>query len=810
MSGLTGNNILAGSSGQGGYEIEQSLRFEDTDAPYLTKTGASIDSKTFTLSAWIKRNAATGAWYYFSSNSDTAEKQYRFGIDANRFYMRWTPNSSGGFFAVTNRVARDVAQWYHVVWVIDTTESVSTDRIKLYVNGEQETSWSGYTAPSQNQDVVPVADSPILTVGAYRWLGSLFNYFDGYIAEMHYIDGQALDASNFGETDLLTNQWIPKKYVGTYGTNGFYLNFSDSGSLGTDSSGNGNNFTPTNLAATDQVLDSPTNNFATLDLLGLDVRNGSNFTLSEGNLKCTSVATTGDVQSSIGMRSGKWYAEVIVIDSVYPASFGVMVNNGTADQTESGTHSVRVNNNIIQIDLAEPGAQTGLSGISVGDIIGIAFNADTRSVQFYKNNSTYGTAETCPLGDVGNFYYFYFGNGTTVDKQICFNFGQDSSFAGNKTAQNNTDGNGKGDFYYAPPSGYLALCEDNLPDPSIALPGDHFNTVLYVSNNSTQSITGVGFQPDFTWHKNRTNSNRHALFDVVRGATNRLASNLTDAEVADADTLTSFDSDGFSIGADSGQFGVNYTAGSNFVTWCWKADNTSGSSNTDGTITSTVSANTTAGFSIVSYTGNGSANQTTGHGLSVKPELKIIKSRSIVEQWVVTGEVIGPADYRMFLQSTAAVGTASGYYPVDTSTTLGISGSNVSSGHNQSGVTYIAYCFHSVEGYSKIGSYTANGSADGPFVYTGFTPAFIIFKNTSAVEAWSVFDIKRNPINGPDANMLLPSSSAAESSTANRDIDFVSNGFKLRSTALNPNTASGNTYIYMAFAESPFKTSNAR
>jgi hypothetical protein len=345
-----------------------------------------------------------------------------------------------------------------------------------------------------------------------------------------------------------------------------------------------------------------------------------------------------------------------------------------------------------------------------------------------------------------------------------------------------------------------------LPDPSIADPTAYFNTVLYTGNQTTgTAITGVGFQPDFIWIKERDGTASHAVFDIIRGTEQRLRSDTTDAENTSSESITSFDSDGFTVGNNTATNG----SGDSLVAWNWKA-NGSGVSNTDGTITSTVSANTTAGFSIVSYTGNGSANQTVGHGLSVKPELKIIKSRSIVEQWVVSGELIGPADYRMFLQSTAIVGTASNYYPVDTSTTLGISGSNVSNGHNQSSATYIAYCFHSVEGYSKFGTYTPNNSTDGPFIYTGFKPAFVLIKNKTGPDSrsWAIEDNKRDPYNPADKH-LNPNLPNAEATSSVHYVDFVSNGFKLRNSHQWSNYT-GYTYIYMAFAESPFKYSNAR
>lgn len=791
MSGLTGNNILAGSSGQGGYEIEQSLRFEDGDSPALSLTPSTSNRKTFTWSGWIKRGNIPASYMNLFGATDGVNNEFdiRF-TSSNTLEVNEYTSPSYNFDVITSQVFRDTSSWYHIVVVVDTTESTASDRVKIYINGSQVTSFGTASYPSLNYDTYINNSSYPTYIGSFSTTG---NRFDGYLAEVNFIDGQALDPSNFGETDLLTNQWIPKKYVGTYGTNGFYLNFSDSASLGADSSGNGNNFTPTNLAATDQVLDSPTNNFATLNPLGLFYDNGSSAVLQEGNLKFVASVTNGKVQSSIGVRSGKWYAEAIIADTIYPGVVGIISNAGTTDEVNSS--KIRVNNTVIQKDGVT--VQSGLSGLSPGDIIGIAYDADTRAVQFYKNNSAYGTSET--MTSTNFFNYFYLANGTVNDKVIYFNFGQDSSFAGTKTAQNNTDGNGKGDFYYAPPSGYLALCEDNLPDPSIALPGDHFNTVLYSGDGSaSNSITGVGFQPDLSWIKTRNDTQWHMLNDVVRGVNKSINSNATNAEFTDTDRFLSFDVDGFTVGADGSVNG----SGDTLVSWNWKADNTSGSSNTDGTITSTVSANTTAGFSIVSFTGTGSGSATIGHGLSSAPEFITVKRRATTSNW---DSYIGPVGNNggMSLNGASAFAVSSAYFN-NTSPTASVF--TIGSGLNAA-VTCIAYCFHSVEGYSKIGSYTGNGSTNGTFVYTGFRPAFVIVKRTNNVGSWVMYDGTRDQYNVVGKYLLANYANAEVNGGAR--FDFLSNGIKLRTTETGHNN-SGDTFFYMAFAESPFKYSTAR
>jgi len=329
-------------------------------------------------------------------------------------------------------------------------------------------------------------------------------------------------------------------------------------------------------------------------------------------------------------------------------------------------------------------------------------------------------------------------------------------------------------------------------------PSDYFNTVLYTGNGATDTAqTGVGFQPDWTWIKARSIGYDNNLFDVVRGSTKRLIANATTAETTQTEMIKSFDSDGFTLGNDAG---VNANT-ETFASWNWLADNTSGSSNTDGSITSTVSANTTSGFSIVSYTGTGS-NATVGHGLGVVPKMIIVKQRSGAGDWTVYNSNIGNTNF-LRLNGTLASTSQSTYWNNTTPTSSVFSVGSAGDVNTSSG-THIAYCFSEVKGFSKFGSYVGNGSTDGTFVYTGFKPAFVIFKNTTNTNNWSIRDNKRDSFNAGDSNLFANLSDAESSSN---DIDFLSNGFKLRNAGGNWNT-SGNTYIYMAFAEEPLVGDN--
>jgi len=378
------------------------------------------------------------------------------------------------------------------------------------------------------------------------------------------------------------------------------------------------------------------------------------------------------------------------------------------------------------------------------------------------------------------------------DSDINVNFGQDSSFAGNKTAQGNQDSNSIGDFYYTPPTDFLALCTSNLPDPAV-IPSEHFNTVLYSGTGSSASITGVGFQPDKVWIKSRNQTYHHELFDVIRGASYRLQSNNMDAQAYDTATLTSFDADGFSA---AGGYRTN-SSGTTYVAWNWKAGGT-GVSNTNGSITSTVSANADAGFSIVGWANTGSA-VTIGHGLSSTPELIISKMRSAFGSWFNHSKS-GAATQILRLNTTHALHNHDVFnntYPT----------SSVFSYKHGDAEDFIAYCFHSVDGYSKVGSYEGNSSDDGTFVYCGFRPKFILMKNVDgATQDWYIFDTERETYNIVD-DYLRPNLSNAETNYSAGALDIVSNGFKLRKNNAEWNTA---THIFYAIAESPFKYTNAR
>jgi hypothetical protein len=338
---------------------------------------------------------------------------------------------------------------------------------------------------------------------------------------------------------------------------------------------------------------------------------------------------------------------------------------------------------------------------------------------------------------------------------------------------------------------------------TITDPSAYFQTVLWSGSGSGQAITNGGnsdLQPDWVWIKKRAGgtARSHQLYDSSRGVTKLLHSDAADAEQTQSQGLTAFGSDGFTVGSNDGVDG----SGGTYVAWQWKANGGTTSSNTDGTITSTVQADTTAGFSIVQYVGNGSSGATFGHGLGVAPELVILKNRDTARSWFVGHLSLGFNYVTHLNQSTASDANSVYWNNTAPSSTVVTLGNN--EGGNENTNNFVAYCFKQIQGYSSFGSYTGNGNADGPFIYTGFKPAWIMWKRTDAADSWVILDSDRNTFNVMD-NYLLPNSNGAEASAD--FLDFTSNGIKIRNTFTSSNN-SGSNYIYLAFAENPFVATN--
>ena len=498
------------------YEVERSLRFNDGDNAHLSRTPSSASNrKTWTISTWVKRGALTGTtqvMFHAFDGSASRRFQFAFNGDNKLLYNQGGGGSGSSGIATSDMVFRDINAWYHLVFAADYTNGTASDRLKVYVNGSQISLTFSDTV--QNSD------------GQWNgnWeheIGVIENTnepFDGYMAEINVIDGLALDSSYFGKTDSLTGQWNPKKYGGGYGTIGFYLNFLDNSAatattLGKDSSGNGNNFTPSNIVIGDSVKDSPSNNFCTLRKYGTPSSSGSG--LAEGNLEfSTGSSGSGDYGNrlcfnTIAPTSGKWYAEVYcnttnyIFVGVHP--YQAQITPTSSRTRWQGLYSYNGDNYLASTS-SSASSSTYAASYGTNDIIGIYMDMDASPPQvYYSKNGQWANGsgawnQSSPTGAItlgGTFFTTSTGGFTGLGINIQssssaagvtarVNFGQDSTFAGLTTAGGNTDANSIGDFKYSVPTNALALCTANLSEPTIKLPNKHFDTVLYTGNGSSQ------------------------------------------------------------------------------------------------------------------------------------------------------------------------------------------------------------------------------------------------------------------------------------------------------------------------------------
>ena len=549
-------NAGAGRGSFGFYNdtVNQSLRFEDGDNAYLNKTLSASNGTIFTFSCWVKlgnlginRCLLQG---YEDSNNFTQILLY----SDNVVGVYSATSGAARLYAKTTALQRDTGAWYNIVVKFNGTSS--SEEFKIYVNGVNQ-ALTTTNALAAHQSLIGNSNA--------HYIGNNFNQsldMDGYMAEVNFIDGTALDADSFGETK--DGVWIPKNTsVLTFGTNGFRLQFDQTGTgtaststIGADTSGQTNHFTSNNLASIDSNMpDCPENNFATLNLLYSSISASyPTPVLSEGDLAASTNSGSNwkTVPTTMYMSTGKWYSEVLVTYTDAVDSFIGFASSEFNGQAYAPTETAFGYQFHPALGIRHNSSQLSAQTFTQDDIIGLALNMDDNEIKFYKNGSLLYTATSVAAGSWSVALTLLY------TKTLYANFGQDSSFAGNETAQGNTDGNGIGDFYYAPPSGFLALCSSNLPELTIGpdettQADDHFNTVLWTGTGSggTRSISGVGFSPDWVWARNRTEAYSHTLYDSVRGAGNdkELQSNDTAAE-GDGNNnqygyLSAFDSDGF-------------------------------------------------------------------------------------------------------------------------------------------------------------------------------------------------------------------------------------------------------------------------
>ena len=754
--------------------IANSLIFNNGDSPRLNRTpsGTGTSRRIYTLSFWAKP----------SVSSTVSDERYiinagSYGNDDGIVFkypdrtMQFWINGTSTANLKTNRTFEDSSKFYHILVAVDTTQSTASDRVKIYVDGDQITSFSVENYPSQDYDG-NWGNAVLTNVGSS---GSPNRYYNGFLAEVNYVDGTALTPDTFGLTDTSTGRWIPKALTGiTYGTNGFRLQFGSSSALGDDTSGNENDFSVTNLVAGDQTTDSPTQNFNTL---------GSAFsgvTLSQGNLT-VNTGTSGSYiqavgQPAFGVATGKWYWEVKVTTvgkGLYgwkddgsqggsQANQGATSASGNLSTGSSGSFSA--GSWFIDMDYD---TEVNYTTVSTNDVLMFAIDLDNGKGYCGKNGTFFNSADPANgTGSIGGCHranginkFYPCANRLDTASVGEFNFGQRS-------------------FAYTPPTGFLPLQQDNLPE-------------------TAKGVSGL------VWTKNRDRSRSPTLYDSSKGRHLAMFASGNDADTTYTDGLQKFLAGGQQIEDNDHE----NQSGDSFVSWNWVANGGTTASNGDGSITSTVQANTTAGFSIVQYTGNATAGATVGHGLSSTPEWFVIKSRSVATNWYVYHKSIGASSGLYFnTNAQAGSGSANAWNQTNpTSSVITLNGSGY--GSNNASATYLIYAWHGVDGFSKFGKYVGNSSNDGVFVYLGFRPSFLMLKRYAGGDAdWMMADSKRWSFNrgvgtSSSTNIIVTNSSGAEV-TNYANIDFLSNGFKLRSS-VSANLSSG-TYAYMAFAEHPF------
>jgi hypothetical protein len=780
--------------------IERSLRFNNDDSAFLTRDPDTQGTRTtWTWSAWVKFSSADRKVLFAGVTNESNRffiLEHRDGVLDIYDYSMGVYNSN----LSTSRVFADYSAWYHIVFTYDTTNSTADDRQRLYVNGEQITDFSSRTNPNANHASHVLSLHPHYLSG-YTSTGTLPH--DGYMAEVHLIDGQSLQASDFGEYDS-NDVWQPKAYAGSHGTHGWHLNFSDATStstIGEDQSGNGNNWTATNISVTagngnDSVFDSPENgtqtdsgaggevsgNYCCLDYYG---RSGSVVmrpTYENGNLLADNVNSSHrGCHATFAINSGKWYWEVYMhrAGTSNLARPGLVKLATGADLPLEGSGS---DHKFMYYEMGYKGIDGTDSSygatFATGDTIGVAFDADSGSLTFYKNGTSQGVATSSisssdyPLSPFAMLY----------NAKVEFNFGQKA-------------------FSYSAPSGYKCLCTTNLATPAVARGSDHFDVVTYTGSGASKSITGLNFSPDLVIISNRGTTAKSPVTDSVRGVTKELLWDPTEeAESTNADGLTAFNSDGFTIGADA----LYNTSSGSYVAWAWNAGTGSAVSNTDGSATTSVKANTTAGLSIVSYAGT-SATDTFGHGLNSILKGIILRRRDLAVLFeFFTTAIDGSHDTFAFNQTDAK--TNSGI----TAPTSSVFSLINSAAYNTSGSDHIGYAMAEVEGFSKFGEYFGRGTSTighyKNFVNCGFRPRFLIVREYADGSAQAyIYDSERNTANPLDQS-LRTTQNTTEIDVG--DIYFLSNGFKIIGTSDNINQA-GQRYFFMAFAEHPFKNARA-
>ena len=848
--GVFQNNLMgaaAAAASAGGadfydHQIANSCRFQDSSNSHMyvsMSTATNVDKYTF--STWFKHcDWTNGEGFVFSIGSGTLENlRYTYNSGNATFYGYVGNNGSYSFR--TSAAFRDPSAWYHLVFTYDSTQSTAANRVKLYVNGvSQSFSDTGYTSMSQNQNSNSDQGSFYLN-RQVTWGSGTSN--EAYFAETIFVDGTGYAASDFGEEK--NGVWIPKDPSGlSFGNNGFYLKYESSSDLGNDSSGNNNDLTVGNISSFDQTTDTPTNNFCTINPIyrGDQTSDAKYGVISKGNLQIEySGSTDGQCPCTIKTpASGKWYFEYVITggggSSSYSPAAGIIdpdtytMNGGNYNDT--GSIQYLNNTNTVRKSGSETGAYSGSRG-SNNDVMGIAVDMDNGAFYVSKN----GTFQTISGGSQGDptSGASRTGAGATWTPAseflsgmvplaaptggsqpiIIMNFGQEGTFANVKTAGNNSDANGHGNFFSAVPSGYLAICTANLSvvdeiDPAQTddnYPQKLFGMLQYTGNGSERTID-TSFQIDSSWARSTVQGQNWYALDTTRGFFGASSNNLyMKLDVDDEeDTLPQYNFKAQSGSEFTLTGGTWFNSGTHTQQmWNWRLNGGTTSTNSTGSVSVTQQVDPSGHFSISTYSGAGGTG-TIGHGLSAVPTFVVVKQRNGSNSWATYAKGAGNELYGNLATNTAFQ-DAVVWQDTTPSSSLVYLGDNNEVNH--SGRTYLAYCWADCEGYIKSGKYVGNGDADGTFIYLGFKPALFVIKHVSSGDDPLVWDSKNGPYN-PISKTLSMHDNSAIVDNSNRHVDFLSNGVKIRTSNSNANSTNSDGIVYLAMAHNPFKYATAR
>lgn len=809
----------AAAGGGSGTNIANSLRVEYFDGSnpdqYLYRNYSTDGGDTWTMSFWFKQSTPQSSDGLFCVEG-SGNRNIRCKVDGSYKELSISDAASGlSVESLTGPLSQsfsDTTAWYHFVL------SSNAGTGSVYVNGKAVPfntayTFSGLNSFNSNTNHYIFRENVNPSTGLNTGLANI------YIADFYWIDGTALDATDFGTVDSSSGSWVPITYSGSYGTNGSHLTFSNSSNLGEDSSGNGNNWTLNDISSVNQSTDTPSNNVAIFGFLD----NGNLATDQQWersnragrfarNNNTTYIHTT---KGTHGVSSGKWYCEAVITGATGPG--GALLLGATSVERPTNTASQQdilpgvymsadptstdQTDIYIATSLSSGSLQQNNSGsISVNDVIGIELNADDEEITFYINNVQIGATQS---------YSSLVGNnplaGVTETNEMCFAMG---SKYGGSVLMNFASS----EWVYSPSAGYLEMGTNNFPEPVIKNPTNYYQSVSYTGNGATQDIAQTKqstFTPDLVWIKNRTAADSHIITDSVRGTSAQLSTDLTNSEQTATDAITSFLSDGFSVGDGSELSNGSVNDSSTpYISMMWRAGGAT-SPNSNGSISSTVSANASHGVSIVSWTGTGS-NGTVGHGLTSAPNLIIVKNRDttdVGDSWPTYMSQLG-ATKVAFLSRSDTPSTSSTAWN-NTAPTSSVFTVGTNSTVNNSGDEMIAYCFSEIAGYSKMGTYAAQASTAsdeyGPFVYCGFRPSFVMIRTTSSGD-WYILDSNlANVMSGGDTYTISPNSSFAQVvSGIDSKTHFFASGFCLYQPGFF-NSTTKSPFMYVAFAESPFK-----